>query len=858
MSPPPHRASRRAFARVAWLAALVCGAVAACGSANKKNGEGDAPTAEAGARDVGLFTDAAGSENATCPPRTCADLSAECGPQGDGCGRVIDCGTCKSPDTCGGAGPSKCGPGPLCKPKQCSDLGVDCGSQGDGCGGVISCGACFPPQFCGGGGPSRCGVDDAGACERTTCAALGKNCGPVADGCGALLDCGVCGVGERCGLVIPNVCAGALPDGGVCVPATCAALGANCGQVADGCGGLTPPCGTCTAPEVCGGGGYSRCGVGDASIADSGCTGRCLDVPACDAATPTMLTGTVWAPSGEGSPFGALPIPGAIVYVPNGSVDAFTAGALCEQCGAPVSGAPLALTTTASDGTFTLKNVPAGVNVPLVVQLGRWRRQVTLPSIVPCARQPIAAELTRLPRTKAEGDIPLFAISTGSVDAIECVMRKVGVDDAEFTAGDGDGRVRLYRNNGQEPPGGGGPSASALTGTPGELERFDAVIFSCVGRPVEQLPADKARVQAYADKGGRIFATHYSYVWLYNQAPWDSTAIWNTTGTLPRPTRGLVDTSTAKGQRFASWLGAVDALSVSYPPELAMAGQGNLRGPLPSGSERWIAGSLQDDATLLQYAFNTPWGKKPDEQCGRVTFSDYHVTNTGTGTFPQSCNSLPLTPKEKALAYAIFDLTTCISTSASTGVSSCVPDTCAKLGYGCGLAGDGCGGVLDCGACAAQEICGGATPFQCAKPCAAKSCVEQDVFCGKAGDGCGGVLSCGTCPPGELCGSGGPSRCGAPHACAPTTCAVAAVKCGRIADGCGRLLDCGTCLASETCSGGVCVPKVCPPRTCVSVNADCGPVGDGCGGLLDCGACPPGKTCGANGVPNRCGSPEVR
>lgn len=47
----------------------------------------------------------------------------------------------------------------------------------------------------------------------------------------------------------------------VCVPTTCAALGANCGALPDGCGG-TLTCGTCTAPQSCGGAGVANvCGA---------------------------------------------------------------------------------------------------------------------------------------------------------------------------------------------------------------------------------------------------------------------------------------------------------------------------------------------------------------------------------------------------------------------------------------------------------------------------------------------------------------------------------------------------------------------------------------------------------------------
>ncbi len=37
----------------------------------------------------------------------------------------------------------------------------------------------------------------------------------------------------------------------------------------------------------------------------------------------------------------------------------------------------------------------------------------------------------------------------------------------------------------------------------------------------------------YANAGGRLFATHYSYSWLYNIAPFSGTATWNVAQTAP-------------------------------------------------------------------------------------------------------------------------------------------------------------------------------------------------------------------------------------------------------------------------------------------------------------------------------------
>ncbi|HEX7667672.1 MAG TPA: hypothetical protein VF407_24255, partial [Polyangiaceae bacterium] len=93
-----------------------------------------------------------GGGTGSCKPLTCADLGDTCGPAGDGCGNVIDCGTCTAPETCGGGGlPSKCGGTAGCVPKTCGELGLECGPAGDGCGNLItSCGTCTGAAICGG------------------------------------------------------------------------------------------------------------------------------------------------------------------------------------------------------------------------------------------------------------------------------------------------------------------------------------------------------------------------------------------------------------------------------------------------------------------------------------------------------------------------------------------------------------------------------------------------------------------------------------------------------------------------------------------------------------------------------------
>ncbi len=183
----------------------------------------------------------------TCTPVDCATQGIGCGPAGDGCGNVIQCGDCTAPETCGGGGtPSQCG-APMCTPKTCMLEGIGCGPAGDGCGNLIQCGDCPPGQTCGGGGmPGQCG---SGMCNPRSCSSQGIMCGPAGDGCGNAIQCGTCPAGETCGGGgMPGVC------GSQCTPLTCPGLGFNCGMVGDGCGGEID-CGMCMLPETCGGGG---------------------------------------------------------------------------------------------------------------------------------------------------------------------------------------------------------------------------------------------------------------------------------------------------------------------------------------------------------------------------------------------------------------------------------------------------------------------------------------------------------------------------------------------------------------------------------------------------------------------------
>jgi len=590
----------------------------------------------------------------------------------------------------------------------------------------------------------------------TTCDEQEAECGTIPDGCGNALECGECDDGQNCN---NGTC-----EQTVCVPSTCDDLGDNaCGQASDGCGGLTEDCGGCAAPETCGGGDNpSECAIPEY------CTGLCLQQVDCDQPTDlaatTTISGVVYAPGRPNAPAppavgSADPLFDALVYVPNGPVEAFEPNVQCSQCGEEASGAPLVSSRTNAAGQFTLENVPVGDGVSIVIQLGRWRRVVELAPIARCTDNPLVQEQTRLPRNKLEGDIPQIAIATGAVDSMECVLRKIGIADSEFTNPNGDGRVKLYSGIGA-----GGqrisnltPNEGVLLDTPAELNQYDMVLFPCQGElfPVRATVARKSNLIDYTSAGGRVFATHFSHAWMHDNGAFATVGDWDiNTGNLSDQT-GIIDQSFPKGEIFAQWLvnvGASPALG-QMPVTVVRQNIDSVNGDV---AQRWM--STSDAVTPLHLTFNTPVGAEPEDQCGRALYSDFHISddNNGNVTFPVGCEGsadadVPMTPQEKLVEFMLFDLGSCLTPD----IPVCVP----------------------------------------------KSCEDLDLECGPAPNGCNEIIQCGVCVDGEVCGGGGPGQCGN-NSCDPKTCAQLGKDCGDVSDQCGDLIDCGDCVGQESCGGG--------------------------------------------------------
>ena len=85
--------------------------------------------------------------------------------------------------------------------------------------------------------------------------------------------------------------------------------------------------------------------------------------------------------------------------------------------------------------------------------------------------------------------------------------------------------------------------------------------------------------------------------------------------------------------------------------------------------EQWVY--WQKDATtqLTQnFQFSTPNEKPLANRCGKVVFSDMHVSggpvkdgDNKAFPYPKSCGmSTDLSPQEKALAFMFFDISSCV------------------------------------------------------------------------------------------------------------------------------------------------------------------------------------------------------
>jgi hypothetical protein len=434
--------------------------------------------------------------------------------------------------------------------------------------------------------------------------------------------------------------------------------------------------------------GGAEAGAGDGSVTlgggDGGCVGLQCQQHACGGGGSTTISGKVYDPAGKN------PLYNVAVYVPNAPVQPFHSGVStpCDTCDSLYTGSPIAAALTDASGQFTIKNAPDGPNIPLVIQVGKWRKQLKIPNVAQCQDNPQPDRSLTLPKNHTDpgNDIPKIAISTGCSDTLECLLARVGVDKGEYTAGAaGDGRIHIFAGEcttGQFKLGhpttmpGAPQSPAALWDTVADLEQYDLVLLSCEGD--ETTNANQQALHDYATAGGRVFASHFHYK-FFNTGPYanENLATWtpgtNDMGSIMATIATTLPNGQPfpKGQALAQWLGNVGALTNGELPITEAKHNADVSAA-PTPSQVWISADKQASppGATQYFSFNTPTDAPMGaagvpNYCGRVVFSDLHVGSasgdTPANSIPSDCANGDLSPQEKALEFMLFDLSSCIT-----------------------------------------------------------------------------------------------------------------------------------------------------------------------------------------------------
>src|SRR5262249_47924487 len=178
-------------------------------------------------------------------------------------------------------------------------------------------------------------------------------------------------------------------------------------------------------------------------------------------------------------------------------------------------------------------------------------------------------------------------------------------------APDGGGRIHYYHENGidMSPP---APAASTLWSDATMLMKYDVVLLPCEGFEDRKPSYATQNIIDYTSAGGRLFTTHYGYVWMaFAQDRVPSTGVWapGSCDSYSTPLPVTVDQSFPKGASFAQWLVNVGA-SVDAGSLTLIESRHDLLAT-DGGSQQWlytnIASCPGNPPAVEHMTFNTPF-----------------------------------------------------------------------------------------------------------------------------------------------------------------------------------------------------------------------------------------------------------
>lgn len=416
---------------------------------------------------------------------------------------------------------------------------------------------------------------------------------------------------------------------------------------------------------------------GDGGSPDLGaCQGRGCDVQACGGGDTTVV-GTVFAPNGTD------PVPNATVYVPAADVQPYPNGVACDLCGM-IPGA-ITSTRTRADGGFLLQHVPAGDAVPVVIELGRFRR-VTTVKVEACKTNLITKDPgvfgARLPGK--DGDlspqdhVPRIAVATGDYDQIECVLKRMGIQSIDLFNDRYKGTLPSTQGD-----------FFQLLADRARLKSYNIVVINCTYSDFEPklTPEVLANLEDYVASGGRLYATDWAYDFI-DQVPQfapylcyvpggvdgpppaatcpgmpqpkseaHSNTAWNTGATVLDPT-------------MLSWLKVFPQTVTNnqVPVQYNFVVIDHVGDPMSAPTTTWVQGDATDPSALPQQSKGTRAMTVTFDykQCGRVHYSTYNTepnaapVETADYRYPTCDNRVVFNPQERLLEYLIFETAQCV------------------------------------------------------------------------------------------------------------------------------------------------------------------------------------------------------
>lgn len=400
-------------------------------------------------------------------------------------------------------------------------------------------------------------------------------------------------------------------------------------------------------------------------------------------ATGAELRGVVTAPNGLD------PIPGAVVYLARTRPAVQPAGVSCDTCELPPNVLGYAVSNT--QGMFVM---PRGVSESgaffLVVQKGRFRR-VTEVNVQSCMGQAFTAQTTRLPGTRAEGEIPNILVASGTTaaqadrprtddwayDDIARVIRRLGITEFDRSEPCRLATTGTSVANSSCPFGG-------ILANRTSLDRYNIVVAPCgalgfnrswqvLGAPANAAIATNMR--GWLQAGGRLYTSDTAYGLLAHAHPSAATFAGGSTvrsdgkdpanvGAGGSPSMPRTYSGRIADMGLRDWLADRGALAMDgsiqlggfISPWVAIDSVPSTTRTLVTADVEWFTAA----SGMMTSAGSRPLTITSDVRegggCGRVVYSSYEVDNR------DSMSSSPLTPQERVLEYLLFELGGCLVT----------------------------------------------------------------------------------------------------------------------------------------------------------------------------------------------------